>query len=482
MTYKHGSYAHLLPTTDLAPLSAASTLPVYVGVLPVHQLMDFSAAVNKPILLQSFTEVSRKTGYNDENWADFDLCEAIYAHFKTESPLGPIVVVNALDPVAHATTNKTASVTFENGQAVLLNDKIILNTVAITDKISGTDFKAEYSSDGKSVILTALTALENPVSVKYKEVDLSKVTASTIIGGTDAEGNKTGIDCVDLVYQSLNRVPNILDSPKWIKTQTVRAALVAKSQGINGHWYAYVNSNLEATTAVNTLTKAIDWKNTNGYTASVETPSWPMALKDGKVFHLSTLRTVTMMLQDLANDGLPSESPSNKAITISNLCLEDKTPITFDKIQANELNAKGICTAIYFGGRWVLWGPHTGAYEDGKDMDPRDKFDAGKRMLMYVLNDFQLRYGTQVDSSITRSKIETILNDYQERLDGFISQGALIHAKISFSELSNPISDMIEGDFVFGIEPTTAPIGKSLTAQVRYTTAGLKTFFGGEKA
>jgi phage tail sheath protein FI len=481
-SYKHGAYASLLPTTDLAPLAAASTLPIYIGVLPVHQLMDYSASVNKPILIQGFAEVAAKTGYNDTNWVGFDLCEALYAHFKTENPVGPIVLINVLDPTVHKTAEKSLSVVLNNGIGEIRNELIILNTVTITGKVFGTDFKAEYSPDGSAVMVTAITEIASPVTVKFKEVDLAQVTKTTVIGTTTAEGIKSGIDVVDLVYQSLNRVPNILDSPGWSHIQEVRVALVAKSQGINGHWCAFVNTNLKANTEVNTLTKAIEWKTANGYIGTVETPSWPLALKDGKVFHLSTLRTVTMMLQDIASGGLPSETPSNKGIQISGLCLMDKTPILFDQIQANDLNAKGICTAIYFGGRWVLWGPHTGAYEYGKEMDPRDKFDAGKRMLMYVLNDFQLRYGNKVDATITRSKVDTILNDYQERLDGFVSQGALVHAKINFSELSNPISDMIEGDFVFGIEPTTAPIGKSLTAQVRYTTAGLKTFFGGEKA
>jgi hypothetical protein len=41
---------------------------------------------------------------------------------------------------------------------------------------------------------------------------------------------------------------------------------------------------------------------------------------------------------------------------------------------------------------------------------------------------------------------------------------------------------MVEGDFVFDVATTVAPVGKSLTAKVRYTTQGLSTLFGGEEA
>jgi len=83
MPYKHGAFADLLATKDFVPPSGVSTLPVYFGRLPVHQLADYSDKINQPILVSSFNDAVSKCGYNDDNWTDFDLCEAIYAHFKT---------------------------------------------------------------------------------------------------------------------------------------------------------------------------------------------------------------------------------------------------------------------------------------------------------------------------------------------------------------------------------------------------------------
>jgi phage tail sheath protein FI len=482
LSYKHGAFGGLNPTQDLVGVQSG-TLPVYIGRLPVHQLLDYSGVVNKPILVSSYSDAATKVGYNDSNWTDFDLCEAICAHFKNSiQPVGPIVLINVLDPDTNKTASKTASVTFANNQATIANDKIILKSVAITGKVIGTDFTAEYSSDGTSIIVKDLKGtLVSPVTVNFDEVNPSAITKTQVIGGTNSTtGVKTGVSAIDLIYQKYNMVPTILDSPGWSNIPEVDAALKAESQLINGHWYAWVNSNLVTDTNADTITKAKAWKTSNGYTGAGEAPCWPMAKNGTKKFHLSTLTTVTMQMVDIANDDIPYETPSNKKIDITGLCLADGTNIEYDQVQANDLNSKGIRTATYWGGRWVLWGPHTGEYEYGKDMDPRNKFDCNVRMLYYLLNNFQQRYGIEVDKPMTRSKKDSILNDYQEYLDNMISKGRLLYAKILFTNESNPVSDLVEGDFDFDIATTTTPPGKSLNAKLQYTTKGISVLFGGE--
>ena len=207
-----------------------------------------------------------------------------------------------------------------------------------------------------------------------------------------------------------------------------------------------------------------------------------MAKNGSRKFHLSTLATVTMQWVDYNNDNIPYETPSNKPIDITGLCLADGTDILFDQVQANDLNSKGIRTATYWGGRWVLWGPHTGEYEYGKDMDPRNKFDSSVRMLYYLVNDFQRRYGIEVDKPMNRARVDTLLNNYQEFLDSLIARGAILYGTIRFEETSNPVSDLVEGDFVFDIATTTTPPGKSLTAKIQYTSQGIEALFGGEQA
>lgn len=483
--YKHGSYAELLPTQDLVAPVGVATLPVYIGRLPIHQLMDYSGKVNKPILVQNYNDAALKVGYNDSNWADFDLCEAIYAHFKNAiQTIGPIILVNVLDPDTMKTLDQTASVTLVNGQGYIENDKVILKTVEIVGKVLGTDYSVEYTPDGSKVLIKDLTGtLVSPVSVTFDVVNPTTVTKTEVIGGTNpTTGAKSGISVVDLVYPTYNMIPTILDAPGWSHIPEVDAALKAAAQKINGHWYAWVNSNLAADSNADTIEEAKTWKTSNNYLGANEGPCWPMAKNGSRKFHLSTLTTVTMQWVDYNNDNIPFETPSNKPIDITGICLADGTEIIFDQVQANDLNSKGIRTATYWGGRWVLWGPHTGEYEYGKDMDPRNKFDCNVRMLYYLLNDFQKRYGLEVDKPMNRARVDTILNDYQEYLDSLIARGALLYGVVEFNETSNPTSDVVEGDFVFDVSTTTTPPGKSLTAKVQYTTKGIDVLIGGEQA
>lgn len=480
--YKHGAYGELLSTQDIVAPKGVSTLPVYFGRLPIHQLIDYSGKVNTPILIQNYSDAVQKVGYSG-NWADFDLCEAIYAHFKNAiQPVGPIVLVNVLDPNTMTNAGKTSDISLTNSQGYLENDKVILNTVSITDKVLGVDFSVEYIPDGSKVLFKDLKGtLISPVTVTFDEVNANGVTKTDVIGGTNATtGAKSGISVVDLVYPTHNLIPTILDAPCWSHDPDVDAALKAAAKKINGHWYAWVNSNLSsASDTADTIEEAKTWKTTNNYTGTGEAPCWPMAKNGTRLFHISTLTTVTMQMTDLANDNIPFETPSNKPIDVTGVCLADGTTLIFDQVQANDLNSKGVRTIIYWGGRWVLWGSHTGAYEYGIDIDPRDKFDSNVRMLYYLMNDFQHRYSLQVDKPMSRSRVDTILNDYQEYLDSLIARGALLYARIEFTETSNPVSDIVEGDFDFDIATTITPPGKSLTAKVQYTTKGINTLFGG---
>jgi len=480
--YRHGAFADLLATKDFIPPSGVATLPVYIGTAPVNQLSSFDSSINKPLLIQSYQDGVNKIGYN-EDWTNFTLCEALYAHFKNNiQPIGPIVVINVLDPATHKKAG-TATVAMTNGIGYIDNKKVVLKTLASLGLVKGTDYSAEYSTDGAKVVITALTGTVGAsIDFTFDEIDMTNVIGTTIIGGTDVNGVKTGIDVVDLIYQTFNMIPTIFAAPGWSKIKDVDTALKAKSQNLNGHWYAWVNSDIDCSaTGAETISAAKTAKTTSGFIGAMEGPCWPMAYKSTRKYHISTLTTVTMQMIDYQNDNVPFETPSNKPVDINGMCLEDGTVIEFDQIQANDLNSKGIRTLSYWGGRWVLWGSHTGEYEYGKDMDKRNVFDSNIRMIYFIANTFQSRYGTLVDKPMNRAMVDTILNDYQEWLDNLNAQGKILLGEISFTQLSNPTSDVVEGDFDFNIETTTTPPGKSLTAKISWTTKGIDVLFGGEE-
>lgn len=299
-----------------------------------------------------------------------------------------------------------------------------------------------------------------------------------IIGGT-VDGVRTGIDCVDLVYQMFNIVPSILAAPGWSQNASVYDALVFKTNKINGHWDAVCVVDIDSSVA-DTLATAKTWKTTNAYIDKEAKVCWPKGKLGDKEFWLSTLTVVRMQQTDYVNDNTPYESPSNKPLDITGTIIADGTSIMFDEVQATDLNSEGITTVTYRAGNWVLWGPHNGNYKYGTEMDPRDKFDCSIRMMRYLTNMFQIGYMSDIDTPLNRAKVDTILNDAQAWLNSLVTDGKVLLAEIAFNEISNPVSSIVEGDFVFDVQTTTTPPGKSLTFKVQYTTAGISTLYGGE--
>ena len=147
----------------------------------------------------------------------------------------------------------------------------------------------------------------------------------------------------------------------------------------------------------------------------------------------------------------------------------------------NTLNEKGITTACFWGGQWVLWGPHTAAYTYNGNMDARGIFDSNIRMLEYITNSFQLDHGTEIDAPMTPQDKDTILNFEKQKLDTLLGIGALIGTPtVEFLETENPTSNMMNGDFVWDITATPTPPFKSGTVRVCYTDEGFQSFFESE--
>ena len=484
--YKHGTYGELAASVGQVT-TQSGTVAFYVGTAPVNLIRGYAGSVNAPIKLANMTDVRRHFGYT-ENWNDFTLCEAFYMHFNNPAGanVGPIVVVNVLDPKTHAKADETtATLTFAKGRATIISDTIILDTLVLDSKVEGTDYTVTYDYEKGHVVINSIgEPITGNVQATYSEVDASMVTATEIIGEATDEGIYTGFGCIGLVYQELGLIPNIIGAPKWSSAKAVYDAMVTASTKINGHWDAFIAADipvLDGSTKVDNLAAAIAWKETNGYDDEICKTLWPMGvLPSGKPVHASTLYIYRQMLVDATHSGIPMETASNKAVPIVKQYFgEDSTNRGFDQQRANELNANGITTIAYWGGQWVLWGPHTGAFKHGETVDNRSVFDVSIRMMMYVSNSFQRDHALVIDQPMTRAMADTIKNREQEKADALAAIGALIGTpKVDFLESDNSAGQMVQGDFVWVNKSTPTPPFKSGTLKVSYTTEGFDSFFG----
>lgn len=487
MAYKHGALGEIL-SSRVTDAKQADTVAAYIGTAPVNLIRGYADQnlINMPIRLTNMSTTQSKLGYSTD-WKSFTLCEAFAEHFdNTVGNVGPIYVVNVLDPDIHKAAEATnKELTFTNQRAEFESSDIILDTFAIADKVEGIDYSLEYNFAKGTVVVRLLKEEEDSaLSCSYYVVDVSKVEAADIIGQTTADGVYTGLHALSLLYQYQNAVLNILAAPGWSEIPDVYKAMVSIVQKLNGHWDGFVNADIPITDEdgqpINTIEKAIEWKNKHGYTSEFSKVYWPQ-IKDGsgRTFHLSTAGQATMLSVDLEHDSVPFETPSNKEIMATGQFFgENSKNKGFDQQTGNALNEKGITTAVFWGGRWVLWGPHTAAFTYNGDMDARAIFDVNIRMLMYITNSFQLDHGTRIDQPMTPQDKDTILNFENAKLDTLVGIGALIGTpSVEFLETENSVTDMMNGDFVWNFAVTNTPPFKSGTARVSYTDEGFAAFF-----
>ena len=496
--YLYGAYGHIGETVAQSAVQAGTT-PVYVGTAPVNLVRGFADAgvINEPIKLSNMVDAQRKLGYAAD-WGTFTLCEVMNAHFNnTIGNIGPIYVINVLDPSEgkHRKAEETTKqLSFTGGRAEFASGTIILDTLTIAkseggDYAEGTDYAVDYNFTKGTVIITSLiddSPLTGTLTASFYEVDDTAIEDEDIIRGVTASGEYSGLSSIALLYPEQFAVCNLIAAPGWSHSPAVYNAMLTTSQKINGHWDSFVVADLPlvdgSAQAVDTITKAVAWKKNNAFTGERSKVYWPQGIDNlGNVYHLSTLAVVELMRADFSHNSVPMETCGNKAIPIIKQYFgANATNRGFSQQEGKELTQNGISTAVAWGGEWVLWGDHTAAYTYGADVDPRAIFDVSMRMLMHITNDFQREWSPKIDEPMTRALKDEIINREQEKLDGYVSMGALIgEPKILFLESENSTTDIMNGDFRWDIAVTPTPPLKSASVYVAYTDAGFSVYYEG---
>lgn len=454
MAYQHGIYIKENSTALETPLQSLATITVAVGTAPVNMVADPSAAVNKPILISSYPEAVEAIGYSDD-WDNYTLCQVVDAFFK-KFAVGPVVLINVFDPNIHQTeatdtiniSNKTAKIA---SQGVLIDKNFIVkDSTGTTTYSKDIDYTVSFDTDGcplisimdKGTIPTSATKLK----VSYNKLDPTKVTKADIIGGyTAATSAYKGIECIRQVYPRLNVVPGLLIAPGWSQDKEVEAALKTKNTSLNGSFNSQVLTDIDSSVA-KVYTDAITWKDTNEYKDKRELALWPKIKIENKIYWYSAIMAATIVSTDINNKDVPYKSPSNKKIPISSTVLEDGTEVFLDQVQANELNANGIVTAINMAG-WRTWGNNTAVYPDSSD--PKDRFIAVRRIFDWWGNNFIVDFFDKVDDPTNYRLIESVVDDENIKANGYQAAGQIAGAKIEFRQQDNPTSEILNGKIQF---------------------------------
>ena len=484
-TYLHGVYANVGETYAENAVQSG-IFPCYFGTAPVNLVRDHAnkGIVNSPVKLTQAAQAKATIGYAAD-WASFTLCEVLKMHFENpKGNVGPIYVVNVLDPDKHKKEEKaTQSLTFVNGRAEFVSSTIILDTLGIEDKAEGVDYSLDYDYTAGKVIMRDLKGELGTASVTYEEVDPAKVQAADIVGGVTAEGERTGIGALAVIGIRDYVHPFYLAAPGWSHLPEVRNALLSAAGNINGKFQALVATDIpveDEDGGAGNITAALAWKEEKNYLNEREILCWPKGIdNEGNIYHASTGFLWAQQTVDFTHDSVPFESASNKETPFARQYFGAESKNTgFDELSANDLNAKGVVTFIPRGNKVVFWGLHPSLYAYGATSDAKEIFVVNIAMLSHLCNDFLLEFADDIARPMTPQKKDEIINREQNKLNALRSQGALIgKPKIVFLQSDNSTADMLNGDFQFRDIVTVTPPLKSLTATVHYSSEGFSSFF-----
>ena len=403
--------------------------------------------INTPVLCYSYEEAVKEFGFVND-YENYTLCEAVDAHFS-KFGVGPIVLVNVLDPKTHKKTVESQSIPFgENKTAIIKETGIIAETLNITPKITCT---TEFTEEGYLMIIK--TGEEevpgNNLTVTYDKLDPSLVKNTDIVGGIDqSTGGKKGLECISTVFPKYRLVPNLVLAPKFSTDSTVAAVMETKASLINGHFKGLALVDIDTKT-VTKYSEAVKNKNDNNLISTYLEVCYPKVKLGETQYHLST--QIACLIQSLAaeNDGIPYKSPSNENIKADSTCLVDGTEVFLGLDEANYLNGNGITTAINWIGGWKAWGNRTGCYPDVTD--PKDNFIVSRLMFNFLTNSLVQTYWQKVDEPTNKNLITTITDSVNIWLNGLQAAGKIIGGRVEFREEDNPTTSLINGQIKFKV-------------------------------
>ena len=445
MVYNHGIRVQENPTSIAAPETSTSGIPVIFGTAPVNMAADPSNATNKLFLCNTFEEAKAAVGYLDD-YANYTLCQSMDAHFKMFG-VGPVILCNVLDPATHK-AEYTESVTVVNNQATTTEKGVILSGLTLTADsnplVLDTDYTLEFDAEGY-VRITVIKENVTTISLAGQKLDPTLVAEADIIGSYDtATGVETGLELVRKVYPSFNVVPGLLVAPGWSKKPAVALALAAKCEKISGVFQCECVVDIDTAT-VKKYTDVEDYKNDNGYSSKHMICLWPKLKYAGKQFDYSAVYAAMVAYTDMVNDNVPYFT-SNQPLKVTGTVLEDGTEVLLDTIQANDLNAIGVVTAINVGG-YKSWGNNMACYPSVTD--PKDRWINCRRFFSWWGNSFITTYMEKVDNPADYRLIESIVDSENVRGNALTSQGKCAGIRMEYNASDNPIEAVMEGRIVF---------------------------------
>lgn len=488
MAYKHGVQVSEVPTSVVPPVEVSAGIPFIVGSAPVN--MTDPANVNRPVLCYSYDEAVAAFGYvppkldaaSGLKKYEYTLSEAIYSQFALFG-VGPVILVNVLDPTTHKTAATTTSVTLnaKTGSATIEETGIMPDSVTISTYTKDEDYVVAFDIDG-NIVITSLTGEDGSfkcstgeaLTFEAQKLDPSAVDASDVVGGVDTEGNKTGLELIGECFPRFRVTPGIIAAPGFSESPTVAAVMATKATNISGCFSAISVVDVPTDT-VKSYGDVAAWKNDNNVMDPLQIVCWPMLALDGVAFHQSAQLTALLGQVDSENGDAPYVTPSNHNYQCTAAVLADGKEVWLDKATAEYLNGQGVVTAVNFIGGWKCWGNRTACYPAITDV--KDAFIPVRRMFGWVGNTLIQTFWQKVDAPLLPRHVQTIVDSCNIMLNGWAAAGYILGGKVEFLATENSEADLMDGKAKFHVFLTPPSPNREIDFILEYDVNNLSALF-----
>lgn len=335
-----------------------------------------------------------------------------------------------------------------------------------------TDVEAAIGKAGAtgtmSGVLRAIVDQAKPVIalVRVEEGADAAATNANVIGTTDANGQKTGMQALLAAESQLGIKPRIIAAPG-LDSQAVTTAMIVVAQKLRAMVYASaIGANVE--TAIT-------------YAANFSARELMLIYGDFKAVNDSGA-TVTSFAAARAI-GLRARIDRDTGFwkTLSNVAVQGGVGVTKDigwdmtnlDTEAGLLNAAGIATVVRTPDGYRFWGNRTRADE------PLFAFESATRTAHVLIDTIGAGMMWAIDKPLRPSLVKDIVETINATFRALKSQGAIIGANAWFDADKNSTDLLAAGKVTIDYDYTPVPPLEQLTLNQRITDSYFADFAAG---
>ncbi len=340
-----------------------------------------------------------------------------------------------------------------------------LNTpVLITDVIDAAGKAGDTGTLGRSLEAIGNQAKPVTVVVRVEQGESEAETTSNIIGGSTAEGRKTGLQALTAAQSRVGVKPRILAVPGH-DTQAVSAALAGIAQKMRA--MAYVSAH-----GCKTVSEAIKYR--ENFSQRELMLIWPEFQSWDTVANAEANIYATACALGLRAK-IDNETGWHK--TLSNVGVNGVTGISADiswdlqdpATDAGLLNENDITTLIRHNG-FKFWGSRTCSD------DPLFAFESYTRTAQVLADTIAEGQEWAIDGTLTPSLTRDIIESINAKLRSMTTQGYLLGGECWFDAKVNAKEELKSGKLYIDYDYTPVPPLENLLLRQRITDRYLLDF------